>query len=193
MALDLARCTGVAEGFPPSPAVGLHHVPKCWSIRLAPAGAPAWEVRDKAYDAFRELWPAGMPSGYLPTTVVIEEPILTGRATSKAVLKSLWGLASMVEFVARRRGIRDIRFCTADEARRVFLGTNARNIRGEDGKRRVREHADLLGWKYADADGADALACLCWGWEQVRPGSTAGLLPIFGGRAHDGGAGARVE
>jgi hypothetical protein len=79
--------------------------------------------------------------------------------------------------VCHSHGVYDIRTATADQARRHFIGTNS--MKGDKAKKLVQAQCEHLGWSYATADEADALALWSYGCELLRPGSGFAYQPML--------------
>lgn len=170
LALDLATEFGWAEG----PIGG---TPRSGTERFAPKGASRQAVFAEAI-----RWAADRFALSKPKVVFIEVPdlysIAKGRS-SREVIRILLGLPAIIEGVAYRRGIYDVRTASASDVRQLFLGR--RNLPGEQAKRLTRERCRLLGWDFSDHNAADALAVWAYGCEVVQPGSLPNVMPLFTG------------
>lgn len=167
LAIDLATAFGWAEGVPGKK-------PLSGSERFAPPGAS-----DGAIGAAALKWAADRFAVSRPKTIFIERPGLYGVAKGKSsvqVIQRLLGLCFLVQSVAYRRGIYDVRYARADEVRLHFLGS--RKLSGDAAKKSVSARCKALGWEHQDYDESDALALWSFGCEQIRPGS--GAAPATG-------------
>lgn len=162
LAIDLATAFGWAEGAP-------GEKPISGSERFAPPGSS-----DGAVGAAAIKWAADRFAVSRPRTIFIERPGLYSVAKGKSsvqVIQRLLGLCFLVQAVAYRRGIYDVRYARADEVRKHFLGS--RKMSGEAAKRSVSARCKALGWEHRDYDESDALALWSYGCDQIRPGSGA--------------------
>lgn len=170
LGIDLATTYGWALGAPGQPQETGHGR---FAAAAGNEGAVAFSCLRWANDFFVLNKPA---------VAFVEEPLLiqnrgpNRRPENPATLKRLWGLSVVVQAVAYGRGLYDVRTVHADAVRRHFIGLK-RGIPGDKAKALVQERCTQLGWAWATADEADALAVWAYGCEQVRPGSGHAFVP----------------
>jgi hypothetical protein len=164
LAIDLATAFGWAEGVP-------GETPRAGSARFAKAGSSDGAVGSGALQ-----WAADYFAFSRPKTVFIERPGLHSVAKGKssaAVIQRLLGLCFLVQTIAYRRGIYDVRFVQAGDVRKHFLGSG--RMDGARAKKLVAARCQALGWEFKNPDESDALALWSYGCETVEPGSGHGL------------------
>ena len=161
LALDLATAFGWAEGAP-------GETPRVGSGRFASGGSSHAAVGAGALQWFADR--LAIPPK--PAVVFVERiglHSIAGGKSSFDVVYRLLGLAFMLETIAYRRGVYDVRFAKAEDVRLHFVGT--KNAKGDAGKLLTQRRCDALGWTWRNPDEADALALWDYGVEQVAPGA----------------------
>ena len=167
--LDLGRTTGFAEGVPGGKLT-------FGSITFAPDGASHGEVFGQAMKWLVERW-----SAWKPKTVVYEAPIppfMKQGATNVNTTAVLFGLPAIVEGIANRVGIYDVRMAHVDDVRRFHFGKKL--FKRDNPKARVIEHLQGLGYEIRQHDAADALAGLLFAHSIIAPRvKPAATSPLF--------------
>lgn len=167
--LDLGRTTGWAEGAPGGRLT-------FGSITFAPEGSSHGEVFGMAMKWLAERW-----SAWKPRTVVYEAPIPPYQKNGQTNVNTtavLFGLPAIVEGVANRVGIYDVRMAHVDDVRRFHFGKKL--FKRDNPKAQVIAHLQGLGYEIRQHDAADALAGLLFAHSiiapRVKPAATA---PLF--------------
>ena len=147
MFLDLARQTGWCEGRPGErPISGTH--------KLAPEGSESPAIMGGMIQFLGQRLMA-----FKPKTLVYEAPF-DPRHMKKIninTIRILWGLPGVVEGVAYRCGVYDVREANVNDIRRFLIG---RTPKRDEAKQAVIDHLRALGHDPKDDNEADAIA----GW-----------------------------
>lgn len=157
LALDIATNTGwayarvphrlttaleAAQAKPPQPQSGTYRVR---GVGIGPA-----------LDEY-ERWLTGLLNELRPAGVIFEAPVLSGRLTSLATARKLYGLAGLTEMVAHRAGIEWVREAQPASVKKHFAGN------GRAKKPDMEAACRQRGWTFADDNEADALAVWDYG------------------------------
>lgn len=172
LALDLGSVTGWAEG-PLDPRDG----PILFgSFRLAPEGSG----HGARFGALLS-WLSNRTQVSRPRTIAFEAPLDPRHLskTTKATIRLLNGMPAIVEAVADRRGIFDVREAEVPDVRHYWLGK--RNIPGDRAKPAVRERLIAQGFEVKDHDASDALALHRYVAACINPALRIESAPLFAG------------
>jgi hypothetical protein len=113
-----------------------------------------------------------------PSLIGYESPIfMNPRKTKIAILRKLYSLASKLEELAVRRGIK---ICEAQngEIRRHFLGAGY-PVNSDRAKQLVYDRCRTMGWAPENFDASDALAGLDYLLALHRPSHALKITPMF--------------
>jgi Holliday junction resolvasome RuvABC endonuclease subunit len=163
MALDLAKQTGVAYGYAGD------RRPKAMTWRLGNPindgdfGSRFTKLRLSLFE-FIALTP--------PDCIAFEAPLLGGGHGGAERARLLIGMAAIVEQVAHERGIECVEKA-ASTARKHFCG------KGTAKKPEVQARCRQLGWPFASADEADALALWDLVSAEIYPAAAIRSAPLF--------------
>lgn len=170
LALDLASRTGWALGYVTD------KVPQSGSIRFAKEGSSMAAMFSACRLQLRDFLSMNPEIGL----VVFEAPLLpmfkTGKTNIKTI-RSLVGMAAVVEELLYTLGKYDVREAKVSEVRTHFLGSNRH--RRDAAKHLTINACYRLGWKPVDDNAADALALWHYQASVLEPQLALQTNPLF--------------
>jgi hypothetical protein len=171
LALDLATVTGWACGNPGEQA-------QSGTLRFGRGGnASHGQIAAEAIAWFIEFL-----SEMKPGIIAYEQPLPPNFIGGKTTLNTgmvLMGLPFLLEGIAYKLGMYDVRPQRVSDIRTFFLGSNT--IKSADAKQLTFERCQRLGFHPQDTNEADALALWCYQCAIVNPELAHKLTPLFGG------------
>lgn len=144
--LDLARVYGWCEG-------PIHGPLRYGSGEFAPEGSSEGAILAGAFTFI-----ATRLQAFRPRILAYEAPIDPRhlKKTTKQTIRRQIGLPAVIEAVAHKMGVYDVREAEVPDIRYYWLGV--RNMGGEPGKRAVRAKLRTLGYDPQTLDASDAIA-----------------------------------
>jgi hypothetical protein len=168
--LDLARQTGWAEGGVSPDARAMSG-----TVRLAPDGSDSPAVFAGMIDFLGNRLLA-----FKPKTIVYEAPFDPRhmKKINENTIRLAWGLPAIVEAIAYKMGVYDIRMANVNDVRRSILGSLPQK---NQAKLEVKRFVRALGYDPKDDNEADAI--LGWLYACTILDSKVGvrISPLFSG------------
>ena len=111
--------------------------------------------------------------------VVIERPIfITHGGSSAHIISHLMQLTGAIRAAAKLQQA-EVRLYDVHTVRKCFLGTGNGALKSKEAKAAVMRQCDLLGWRYADDNQADANALWFYAMGKLNPAFAVKSTPLF--------------